>query len=190
MLWQVGINNCIFFPQFPLIVLIIPRPSPIGIRHNVLAFAREDMRQSAIADHVGLTRATVNQILQGNAATGVLEPGKSTGVSWRTTPRQNSALLKMIRQDRFISAPALTACMRYLFGMMAGHKTINNRLLSHGYYAYRPTRKPQMTANHCHLRLEVAQPDSGPLVTCNHLWRVQIQTLPGRWQAKGTLFDW
>ena len=44
-LWQVGINNCIFFSQFSLIVLIMPRPTPIGIRHEVVALAHEDMRK-------------------------------------------------------------------------------------------------------------------------------------------------
>ena len=47
--------------------------------------------------------------------------------------------------------------MRTLYGMRAGWKTINNRLLSHGYCVYRPTRKPLLTANHCHLCLESAQ---------------------------------
>ena len=31
-LWQVRLNNCILFSQFSLIVLMMPRPSPIGIR--------------------------------------------------------------------------------------------------------------------------------------------------------------
>ena len=42
-LWQVWINNCIFFPQFSMIILIKPRPSPLGIRHEVLALAHEGM---------------------------------------------------------------------------------------------------------------------------------------------------
>ena len=36
----------------------------------------------------------------------------------------------MVRQDCFISARALTARMRNLYGMKAGRKAINNRLLS------------------------------------------------------------
>ena len=37
------------------------------------------------------------------------------------------------------------------------HTTVNNRLLSRGYRAYRPTTKPLLTANHRRLRLEWAQ---------------------------------
>ena len=36
-------------------------------------------------------------------------------------------------------------------------QTVNNRLLSRGYWAYKPTMKPLLTANHRRLRLEWAQ---------------------------------
>ena len=47
--------------------------------------------------------------------------------------------------------------MRNLYGMRAGRTTVNNRLLSRGYRAYRPTTRPLLTANHRCLRLEWAQ---------------------------------
>ena len=77
-LWQVRINNCIF-SQFSLIVLIMLCPTLIGIKHEVLALAREGMRQSVLAGHVGLTHATVNCIFRRRAATGTLVPDRSTG---------------------------------------------------------------------------------------------------------------
>ena len=135
----------------------MPRPTPMGIRHEVFALAREGIKQGAIAARVGLTRATVNRILKRHAATGSLVPGKSSGAPRKTTPRQDRALLRMVRQDRFLSARALTARMRNLYGMRAGRTTVNNRLLSRGYRAYRPTTKPLLTANHRRLRLEWAQ---------------------------------
>ena len=47
--------------------------------------------------------------------------------------------------------------MGYLYRMRAGRTMVNNRLLSRGYRAYRPTTKPPLTANHLRLRLEWAQ---------------------------------
>ena len=135
----------------------MPRPTPMGIRHEVFALAREGIKQGAIAARVGLTRATVHRILKRHAATGSLVPGKSSGAPRKTTPRQDRALLRMVRQDRFLSARALTARMRNLYGMRAGRTTVNNWLLSRGYRAYRPTTKPLLTANHRRLRLEWAQ---------------------------------
>ena len=146
------------FSKVFLIVRTMPRPTPMGIRHEVFALAREGIKQGAIAARVGLTRATVNRILKRHAATGSLVPGKSSGAPRKkTTPRQDRALLRMVRQDRFLSARALTARMRNLYGMRAGRTTVNNRLLSRGYRAYRPTTKPLLTANYRRLRLEWAQ---------------------------------
>ena len=50
------------FSQLSLIVIIMPCPNPIGIRHGVLALVREGMWQSVINGHMGLTRATINRI--------------------------------------------------------------------------------------------------------------------------------
>ena len=125
-----------------------------GIRHEVLALSRGGMRQSVIAGCIGLTRATVNRLLRRHVALGTLLLGKSRGAPRKTTPRQDRALF---RQDRFISVRALTTQMRNLFGMRAGWRTINNRLLSHGYHASRPTRKSSLTANHHRHCLEWVQ---------------------------------
>ena len=132
----------------------MPRLTPMSIRHEVFALACEGIKLGAIAAGVGLTRATVNRILKRHAATGSLVPGKSSGAPRKTTPRQDRAL---VRQDRFLSARALTARMRNLYGMRADRTTVNNRLLSRGYRAYRPTTKPLLTANHRRLPLEWAQ---------------------------------
>ena len=75
----------------------MPRPTPMGIKHKVFALAREGIKQGVIAAHVGLTRATVNRILKRHAATGSLVPGKSSGAPRKTTPRQDRALLRMVR---------------------------------------------------------------------------------------------
>ena len=117
------------FSKVFLIVRTMPRQTPMGIRHEVFALAREGIKQGAIAARVGLTRATVNRILKRHVATGSLVPGKSSGAPRKTTPRQDRALLRMVRQDRFLSARALTARMRNLYGMRAGRTTVNNRLI-------------------------------------------------------------
>ena len=80
-------------------------------------------------------------------------PGKSTGFSRKTTPCQDRVLLRMVWQDPFINALALTAWMRNLHGERASRKTINARHLSRGYCAYRPTRKTLLTTNHRRLCL-------------------------------------
>ena len=77
------------FSQFSLIVLIMPRPTPIGIRHKVLSPAREGLWQSFVAVRVGLTRVTMNPIFRRHATTGTLVPSKSQGASLKTTSHQD-----------------------------------------------------------------------------------------------------
>ena len=79
------------------------------------------------------------------------------GAPQKITSCQNHALFRMVWQDRFISARALTVQVRNLYGKRAGRKTISNRLLSCGYHDYRPTNKPPMTTIHRRLCLEWAQ---------------------------------
>ena len=86
----------------------------------MLALAREGMQQSVIAGRMGVTRAAVNRILRRHAATGTMVPGNSTGAPRKTTPRQDRALLRIVRQDHFACAQALMARMRNLYGMSAG----------------------------------------------------------------------
>ena len=134
-------------------------PSHCGKFESTIAFFSQCslVVLSAIAGRVGLTRATINHVLWRHAATETLVPGKSTGTLRKTTPHQYRVLFRMVPQDRFIIAQALTARIRNLYAMSADRKTIINELLSHGYRAYRPIRKPLLIVNHRHICLEWVQ---------------------------------
>ena len=73
----------------------MPRPTPMGIRHEVFALARKGIKQGAIAARVGLTRATVNRILKRHAATGSLVPGQV----FRGSPKDNTSARPCIAED-------------------------------------------------------------------------------------------
>ena len=107
----------IFAYFFFLFARTMPYPNPMGISLEVFALASEGIKQGAIAACVSFTRATINHIHKRHAATGSLVPGKSSGAPRKTTPRQDRALLRMVRQDRFLGARALTALMRNLYEM-------------------------------------------------------------------------
>ena len=149
---------------------LMPHPTPMDIRHEVLALAREGMWHSAIAGCMCLTRTTINRVSWWHAHTGALVPGKSTEAPRKTTRRQDRALLRMVQQDCFINFRALTARMRNLYGIRADQKTTDNRLLPCGYCPYRLTRKPLLTANHHHLRLDW----NGPWAACHVRWQFHI----------------
>ena len=146
----------------------------------------EGMRQSAIARRVGIARATVNRTLQRHAAIGSLRPGKSPGAPHKTTPPQDLGLLRMAQEDRFISARTLTDRMQNLYGVRAGLRTINTRLVVHGYHARRLMRKTPLTAYHRRMRLAWTQRWRN-LTVAHHL-SSQIPTLSCRWPDEGASF--
>ena len=111
--------------------------NPIGVRHEVFALTHEGMRKVTC----------VWLLLPSITSSGGMLPlelwfqANPQGLLGR--PHLIKTMFSMIIwQDRFISARALTARMRNLYGMRDGWKTINNQLFSHGYRTYRPTRKP------------------------------------------------
>ena len=152
-LWQVRINNCIFF-RILTDYSNNAQSNPFRDTAWSACTCPWEHAQSAIAGRLDLTHAIINPILGRHAATGTWVSGKSKGVPQKTTPYQDRVLLRMVRQDRFISARSLVAWMRNLYEMRAGEITMNNQLLPHGYRAYKPARKPLLTANHHRLHLE------------------------------------
>ena len=147
-----------YFSKVSLIVRTMPRPTPMGIRHEVFALAREGIKQGAIAARVGLTRATVNRILKRHVATGSLVPGKSSGAPerqhlgktvhcWGWSDRIVSWVLRPWRRGWEI-------CTEW--GLVAQRLTTDSCPVVTGHID-RPTTKPQLTANHRRLHLEWAQ---------------------------------
>ena len=151
-LWQLWINICIFFQKFFWLFEQCP-VQPLW----VLGMRCLHLPVRALSK-VLLLPVWVWLVLPSTAySKGMLPLDLWCQAPRKTTPRQDRALLRMVRQDRFLSARALTARMRNLYGMRAGRTMVNNRLLSRGYRAYRPTTKPLLNANHRRLRLEWAQ---------------------------------
>ena len=167
----------------------MPHPTPIGIRHEMLALALEGMRQSAIAGHMGLTHATINRIFQRHVANGTLVPDKSTGASWKTTPHQDHALLRMVWQECFISAWALDDVGEEFVWNEGWPESINNWLLSSGYHAYIATSNTFLTANYCSLCLEWAQKKTQTMAHWQHViigdeFRFQLYPVDGRLRVR------
>ena len=92
---------------------------------EIFVFARVGMHQGDIAARDGVARKTVNSILLRQAS---LQPRKPTGAPGKTTAHQECTLFRMVQENRFNSARALTEGMRNLYGMRLGHNKINNRL--------------------------------------------------------------
>ena len=76
------------------------------------------------------------------AATASLEPGKSTGADQKTTADQEWAHFRMVHENCFKIARALTERIRNLYGVRVGRKTINSWLVARGFLFYRGAKWP------------------------------------------------
>ena len=65
-----------------------------------------------------------------------------------STPREDHQLLRMVRTNRFISAPHLRMQMIRRFGRRMSVRTIRRRLLVTGYWSLCPARCPRLTLEH------------------------------------------
>lgn len=135
----------------------MPRPTGIGIRHQILAYADTGMSQSAIAERVGVRRETVNRILKHNRDTGDLRPGKSTGRPRISTERDDRVLGRLTRQDRLAPCTTLRTRWYQSTNVRATARTVNNRVIQMGYRARRCAVKPKLTARHRRDRLAWAR---------------------------------
>lgn len=135
----------------------MPRPTGIGVRHRILAYADTGLSQTAIAARIGVRRETVNRILKRNQQTGSVDPGKSTGRPRVSTVRDDRVLVRLARQDRFKSCNVLTAEWNQQANIRASSRTVNRRLIQMGYRARRCAVKPKLTPRHKRERLTWAR---------------------------------
>lgn len=126
----------------------MPRPTDMGTRQSILVLSRTGMRQGAIAQSVGVTRATVNRILQRHQRTGNVAPDKSSGRPKVTTRRMDRFILLSVRRNRRVTVGTLQRRLRRDFGLNISLRTINNRLLSLGFRACRTVWFPKLTPQH------------------------------------------
>ena len=67
----------------------MPGPADIGLRNQVIAYSNTGMKERHIAQHLGVSRETVNRVLRRRVETGSLDPGKSTGHPRITTAQDD-----------------------------------------------------------------------------------------------------
>ena len=174
------------FSKVFLIVPTMPRPTPMGIRHEVFALAREGIKQGAIAARVGLTPHT-----QKAYSKGMLPLDLWCQASLQGLPERQH-LSKTVHcwgwSDRIVSwvlgpwRRRWEICMEW--GLVAQQLTTDSCPVVTGHID--PQRSPadcQPPSSRLGVGAEVAEPDSGSLAACHLRWWVKIPTLPGNWQA-------
>ena len=86
-----------------------------------------------VARMLGVSQGCISKILRRNWETGRSHQRKRGGSMKISTPREDRQLLRMVRTNRFISAPRLRMQMIRRFGRRMSVRIIRRRLLAAGY---------------------------------------------------------
>ena len=132
----------------------MPKKLSQQILQRIVSMSAEGNSQREVARMLGISRGFIRKILRRKRETGRPHQRKRGGLLKISTPREDRQLLRMVRTNRFISAPRLRMQMIRRFGRRMPVRTIRRRLLTAGYWSRRPARCPRLTLEHRRRRRE------------------------------------
>jgi transposase len=132
----------------------MPQNLPQQILQRIVRLSADGNSQREVARMLGVSQGCVSKILRRNRETGRPHQRKRGGSMKISTPREDRQLLRMVRTNRFISAPRLRMQMIRRFRRRMSVRTIRRRLLAAGYWSRRPARCPRLTLEHRRRRRE------------------------------------
>ena len=139
---------------FELLKGIMPQNLPEQMLQRIVRLSANGNSQREVARMLGVSQGWISKILRRNRETGrphQRKRGDSTKISM---PWEDRQLLRMVRTNRFISAPRLGMQMIRQFGRRMSVWTIRRRLLVAGYLSRCPARCPRLTLEHSRRRRE------------------------------------
>ena len=132
----------------------MPQNLPEQILQWIVGMSADGNYQQEVARLLGVSQGCICKILGHNQETGRPHQRKRGDSMKISTPREDRQLLRMIRNNRFISAPRLRIQKIRRFGRRVSVRTIRRRLLAAGYWFQRPARCPRLTLEHRRRRRE------------------------------------
>ena len=118
-------------------------------RWQIIGSHRAGLSTRQIAREFNINQSQVSRLLQRWRQTGGVDDRQRSGRPRLTSARQDRALLRTARQNRFLSARQL----RDIWGRHVSRRTTNRRLVAGGLRARRPRRKPVLLPRHKRNRL-------------------------------------
>ena len=124
------------------------------ILQRIVRLSADGNSRREVTMMLGVSQGCTSKILRRKRETGRPHQRKRGGAIRISTPREDRQLLRMVRTNRFISAPRLRMQMIRRFGRRMSVRTIRRRLLATGYWSRRPARCPRLTLEHRRRRRE------------------------------------
>ena len=104
LLWGFGKD---YWHFFEILKGIMPQNLPEQILQRIVRLLADGNSQREVARMLGMPQGCISKILRRNRETGRLHYRKRGGLMKISTPQEDCKLLRMIRMNRFISAPRL-----------------------------------------------------------------------------------
>ena len=130
------------------------RRKSLAIRWQIVGAFNAGASRVDIARQHGITRGEVSRLIRKWHETGTVCDRPRSGRPRKSTRREDRLLLRMARQNRFLSANHLRNTWQQHLGVRVSREMVNKRLLAGGYKSRRPRRQPKLTRAHkaAHLR--------------------------------------
>ena len=117
---------------------------------------KDNLSIGAIAEIVNKSKSVVHGILKVYNDYGLSEARKSTGRPRITTKREDRAMVKLVKKDRFKTAAAVSQEMSIQLGKPLSRKTMSRRLVEQQLLARAPVVKPLISSKNKKCRLAFA----------------------------------
>ena len=108
----------------------MPQNLPEQILQRIVRLSADGSSQREVARMLGVSQECISKILRRNRETGRPHQRKRGGSMKISTPREDRQMLRMVRTNRFNSAPRLRMQMIHRFGRRMSVRTIRRRLLA------------------------------------------------------------
>ena len=123
----------------------MPQNLPQQILQWSVRLSADGNPQREVARMLGVSQGCISKTLRRHWETGRPHQRKRGGSMKISMPREDRQLLRMVRTNRFISAPRMRMQLIHQFGRRMSVRTIRRRLLAAGYWSRRPARCPRLT---------------------------------------------
>ena len=127
-----------------------------SLRWQIIGYCQGGATQKQAARRFGVSQGEISKLIRKWNQTGGVVDRRRSGRPRKTNQRQDRHLLRLARQNRFMSAMQLRNTWRQQLGYPISRETTNKRLLQAGYRARRPIRRPLLTQRHRAARLRWA----------------------------------
>ena len=127
--------------------------TPLLIRQQIVRIRHEDnLTIGAIADIVKKSKGVIRGILKVYDDAGSCEARKSTGRPRKTSERDDLAIAKILKSDRFKTAATVSREFNAIMKTNLFRQTVSRRLAEHDLHARTPAVKPLISFKYKNIR--------------------------------------